>query len=140
MAALLGKDDIFFVHNGTTYLPVGCLTSNSYDKTRDFADGTVTKCNTTPSPIPQKSSYETSFEAIADDDIITKIGMELIESEMENDEPSYWKTQRKGVDYKFGKGYFTAVGSQAPADGEITWNASLRGDGLTSITDLKLGV
>lgn len=140
MAALLGKDDVLFIHNGTTYLPVGCLTSNSYDKSRDFADGTVTKCNTSPAPIPQSSTYEVSFDAIADDDEVTKIGFALIEGEMDKDVPSYWKTQRKGEDHKFGKGWFTSVSSEAPADGEVTWSATLRGDGLTSDTDLKTGV
>lgn len=135
MSALLGKDDVLFIHNGTTYLPIGCLTSNSININRDMTEGTLTKCNTNPEPVPGRVSYDVSFEAVADTDETTKIAFDALQGQIESGDISYWKTQRGGSDHRFGKGYFTSLNESAPVEGEITWGATIQGVGNPTDSD-----
>ena len=70
---LLGKNEILEIHDGTAYLPIGCLTTQSLSESREITDGTKTKCNLNPQGVPQSPTYELSFEAVANDDKITKM-------------------------------------------------------------------
>lgn len=132
---LLGKDEILFIHDGTAYLPIGCLTTNSISESREITEGTKTKCNTNPQGVPQDPTYEASFEAVANDDEITKMTHTKMRAEMIKATPSYWKITRGGVDLEFGKAYLTSLERSAPVDNVITWSGTLSGVGEISDTD-----
>lgn len=133
---LLGKDEILLIHDGTAYLPIGCLTTNTISESREITEGTKTKCNTNPQGVPQDPTYEGSFEAVANDDEVTKMTHVKMRAEMKKDTPSYWKITRGGVDLEFGKAFLTSLERSAPVDNVITWSGTLSGVDEISETDL----
>lgn len=136
MADLLGKNEILEIHDGTAYLPIGCLTNNSISEAREITEGTMTKCNTNPQGIPQDATYEVTFEAVAEDDEITKMTHAKLRGEMAKDEPTFWRITREGVGIEFGKAYLTALERSAPVDNVVTWSGTLQGVDAISTTDL----
>ena len=133
---LLGKDEILEIHDGTAYLPIGCLTTNSVSLTREVTEGTKTKCNLNPEGRPQVMTYEVSFEAVANDDAMTKITYEKLKVEMSKDKPTFWQIKRNGVGFEFGKAYLTSLERSAPVDNVVTFSGTLQGVGEISDTDL----
>lgn len=136
MADLLGKNEILEIHDGTAYLPIGCLTTQSITESREITDGTMTKCNTNPQGIPQDPTYELSFEAVAQDDEVTKMTHAKLREEMTKDEPTFWRITRGGVGIEFGKAYLTSLERSAPVADVITWSGSMIGVDSISDTDL----
>ena len=134
---LLGKDEILFIHDGTAYLPIGCLTSNSVSLSREITEGTQTKCNLTPEGIPQAPTYEVSFEAVANDDSTTKMTYEKLKAEMAKDAPTLWQIKRNETGFEFGKAYLTSLERSAPVDNVVTFSGTLQGVGEISDTDLE---
>src|SRR5690606_28441148 len=100
--------------------------------------GTMTKCNTNPAGIPQDATYEVSFEAVAQDDELTKITHEALRAEMTADDPTFWRITRDGVGIEFGKAYLTSLERSAPVDNVITWSGSMTGIDRISETDLVI--
>ena len=135
MASLLGKDEILHIYVGNAYMPIGCLTTNGLSFSREVTEGTKTKCNLNPAGIPQKPTYELSFEAIADDDETTKASYDKLKAEIYKDELTYWKITRSNVAIEFGKGYLTSLEKSAPVDGEVTFSGSFTGVGRVVTTD-----
>ena len=133
---LLGKDEILFIHDGTAYLPIGCLTTNSVSLSRELTEGTKTKCNLNPAGVPQAPTYEVSFEAVANDDVLTKMTYEKLKAEMAKDEPTFWQIKRNGTGIEFGKAYLTALERSAPVDNVVTFSGTLQGVEAISVTDL----
>lgn len=136
MADLLGKDEILEIHDGTSYLPIGCLTSNTITESREITDGTKTKCNLNPQGVPQAATYEASFEAVAEDDEVTKMTHTKMREEMAKDTPTFWRITRGGVGIEFGKAYLTSLERSAPVDNVITWSGTLQGVETISEVDL----
>ena len=133
---LLGKDEILEIHDGTAYLPIGCLTTNSVSLSREVTEGTKTKCNLNPVGLPQVPTYEVSFEAVANNDAMTKITYEKLKVEMSQDRPTFWQIKRNGVGFEFGKAYLTSLERSAPVDNVVTFSGTLQGVGEISDTDL----
>ena len=136
MADLLGKDEILYIWDGTAYLPIGCLTTNSVTLSRELTEGTKTKCNLNPAGVPQSPTYEVSFEAVANDDTLTKITYEKVKAEMAKDETTYWQIKRKGVGIEYGKAYLTSLERSAPVDNVVTFSGTMQGVDSISDTDL----
>lgn len=136
MADLLGKNEILEIHDGIAYLPIGCLTTQSITESREITEGTMTKCNTNPQGIPQDATYELSFEAVAQDDELTKMTHAKLRAEMAKDDPTFWRITRGGVGIEFGKAYLTSLERSAPVDNVITWSGTLQGVDAISPTDI----
>jgi len=136
MADLLGKDEILFIHDGTAYLPIGCLTSNGLQESREITEGTKTKCNLNPQGIPQEATYELSFEAVANDEEETLITYEKLRAEMAKDTPTFWQIKRGGVGIEFGKAYLTSLERTAPVEDVVTFSGTFVGVEAISPTDL----
>lgn len=138
---LLGKNSLLFVNTGTAYLPIGCLTSNGISKSMDMTDGTLTKCDPDPEPIPGKKSYEVSFDAVAVVNEVALASLDAVDAIFEEGKLMYWKNEitlgdsRKKTTY--GKGYLTSFDREDPVDGEITFSGTIVGSGSTSAEDLK---
>lgn len=133
---LLGKDEVLEIHDGTDYLPIGCLTTNGLTESREITEGTKTKCNTNPPGIPQDPTYEVSFDAVANDDEITKMTYKKLRAEMVKNEPTFWRITRGGVGVEFGKAYLTSLERSAPVDDVVTFSGSFVGVEAISETDL----
>lgn len=140
---LLGKNSILFLYVGTgtpSYLPIGCLTSNDYDESIDIKEGTPTKCNSTPSPIPGASKYSWNFDAVAEYGSASKATYDIVHGLMKEKNPVFWKEEISLEDNTklttFGKAYLTSFKRSNPVDGEITFSGTLDGIGETSLVDL----
>lgn len=151
-----GVNEILFIYTsiknagGTVvaanYFPIGCLTSNSTNETQEMKDGTPNKCDLSPDPTFGRYSYEITFEAISYEDDGLKATQDDIRAALkaarDSKSPIYWKKEITLSDdskkTEFGKGFITALSSTAPADGEVTWNGTIRGSGEISKTDLKV--
>ena len=138
---LLGKNSILFVYSGVAYMPIGCLTSNGISKSMDMTDGTLTKCDPDPEPIPRKKSYEVSFDAVAVANATGLASLEAVDVIYEAGTLMYWKNEITLLDgttkkVTYGKGYLTAFERTDPVEGEITFNGTIVGSGSVSATDL----
>lgn len=141
---LLGKFSILSLSDGimADYLPVGCLTSNGISRSMEMTDGTLTKCDPDPEPIPGKRSYTIPFDAVAIDNDTAHASLLKVEELFEAGAPIYWKntiTKTEGVPIiRYGRAYLTEFNQEAPVDGEITFSGTLNGIGAVSKTDLIL--
>ena len=143
--AIKGLNVILFIHDGTDYLPIGCLTSNSTNESVETNTGTVTKCNPNPAPVLGAYSYTKSFDAEAIEDVSTKLSVEaaqkLMRSKAKAKESVYWKEVITYADEStketFGEAFLTELPSEAPADGMVTFSGTLSGIGEISETDLS---
>lgn len=138
---LLGKNSLLFVNTGTAYLPIGCLTSNGISKSMDMTDGTLTKCDPDPEPIPGKKSYEVSFDAVAVVNEVALASLDAVDLIFEEGKLMYWKNEITLADATkkttYGKGFLTSFDREDPVDGEITFSGTIVGSGSTSAEDLK---
>lgn len=152
----LGKDTILSIYTaikndtGTVvaanYFPIGCLTSNDISHTANMNDGTKTKCDINPEPTYDTLTYQVTFEAVSfenDGVKVTYDDMVKLQSDaFKASSVIYFKlTDVVGgttTRTRFGKGYLTDLSETAPADGETTYNGTIRGSGEISATDLKV--
>ena len=142
---LMGKNSILFIHDGTAYLPIVCLTGNSTNEEVAVNDGTITKCNQDPTPILGAYTYTKDFEGVAIEDQATKFSLvsvrKFLREKAVAKKPVFWKEEitlandTKVTEY--GKAYLTNISYDAPAEGEMTFSGTLNGIGSISTTDLK---
>lgn len=153
---LLGKNEVLFFYTpiktaaGTVvaedYFPIGCLTQNDLNFTFNTNEGTITKCDQSPSPTYTNKTYEVTFEAVSVEDDGLKATfndiLATVNANFANSTPMFWKIETTNsedeVSTIFGKALVSALSKSAPADGEITWSGTLLGVGETSATDLNV--
>lgn len=143
--AIKGSNVILFIHDGSSYLPIGCLTSNSTSESVETNTGTVTKCDLNPAPVLGAYSYTKNFEAEAIEDVNTKLSVEaaqdLMRTKVAAKESVFWKEVITYADAStnetFGEAFLTELSMDAPADGMVTFSGTLSGIGNISDTDLS---
>lgn len=143
---LMGVNSMLFIHDGTAYLPIVCLTGNSTNEEVAVNDGTITKCNPNPTPILGAYTYTKEFEGVAIEDQSGKFSLEAIRDFLRSKAvaklPVFWKEEitlanaTKVIEY--GKAFLTNVSYEAPAEGEMTFSGTLNGIDSISSTDLVL--
>lgn len=141
---LMGVNSLLFIHDGTAYLPIVCLTGNSTSEEVAVNDGTVTKCNPNPKPNLGAYTYTKDFDGVAIEDQEGKFTFDKIRkflrSKAVSKELVYWKEEiTKGDATKmveYGTAYLTNISSDAPAEGEMTFSGTLNGIDEISEEDL----
>lgn len=134
---------ILYVHDGTIYRPIACLTSNSLSQTRGIIE-TQTKCD--PGVIQRASgvlSYEISCEGNYIDTTsvgseITKASHDYLKGVIEAGTAVTWKmdTGLTDTDAYFGTAIMTDLGADAPTGDEFaTFSATLSGSGSIVTVD-----
>lgn len=134
---------ILYVHDGTVYRPIACLTSNSLSQTRGIIE-TQTKCD--PGVIQRASgvlSYEISCEGNYIDTTsvgseITKASHDYLKGVIEAGTAVTWKmdTGLTDTDAYFGTAIMTDLGADAPTGDEFaTFSATLSGSGSIVTVD-----
>ncbi|AQW91330.1 hypothetical protein CMU71_14680 [Elizabethkingia anophelis] len=146
---IMGKDIILYVHDGTAYRPVACLTSNGLNITQEMRDLPVTKCSPDKKSTKGALSYEIPFEGQFID--TTSVGgstakasydflLKHMKQVKDNNALTFWKqTTSDGtavIDTVYGKGDITSLQLTAPAEGEATFQGTMQGQGWISTTDL----
>lgn len=141
---LMGANSILFIHDGTAYLPIVCLTGNSTNEEVAVNDGTVTKCNPNPTPLLGAYTYTKDFEGEAIEDQAGKFSYDVIRKFLRSKAvakaPVYWKEEITKADaskiIEYGKAFLTNISSDAPAEGVMTFSGTLNGIDTISETDL----
>ena len=141
---LKGSANILFIHDGTAYLPIGCLTTNGTQEAVETSTGTVTKCNPNPEPVMGAYSYSKSFggEAVENNSTLASMKKvkEIFRTKAAAKETIFWKEEttfsNDTKETEYGEGVLTEFSYDAPADGVITFSGSIQGKGDISVTDL----
>ena len=137
-----GEDRILFIKIGANYLPIGCLTGNTFDETTEFLDTTTRDNKGWATSVPLTQSYTISGSGlqvnstmvggnfnVASYDRLKTIKRERIRIE--------WKLQGKLypiVDYGFG--YISEIGSVENVGEFMSFSLSITGFGKPLITSI----
>ena len=136
--AVKGENSILYVHDGTAYLPVSCVTTSQFQTSLEQVDGTVTKCDLNPEPTAGAFSYSWSFDGELSNDA-TKASYDFLLEKQQAKETIYWKevetTETATTKTQFGKGMLTSLSKSANANEMITFSGQIDGSKL-SATDL----
>jgi len=137
-----GEELILYVHDGTLYRPVVCLTSNSMNMERAVIE-TQTKC--APGVVEKQNgalSYTIEAEAIAIDTTEvtgddTKASHDYFFDVMQSGDNVNWKMDSgSGSLTYYGNGVITSLGFEAPAGDEFaSFSLTIDGNGAISKTD-----
>jgi len=143
MKYIKGEDLVLYVHNGTAYLPIACLTSNSLSQTRNIIEA-QTKC--TPGVIEKGAgsmTYEISFEGLYID--TTSVGTEVskashdkLKTMLETGSLINWKmdTGLTTTAAYYGEAIFSDLSLDAPAgDDFANFSGTMSGSGSIVTVD-----
>jgi len=134
---------ILSVHDGSTYRPIACLTSNSLSQTRAVIES-QTKCEVgTIQRDPGSISYELTFEGQYIDTTsvgaeITKASHDRLKIEIETGLIDTWKLDTGLADTVayYGTAVLSDLSLDAPAGDEFaTFSGTLSGSGLIVTVD-----
>ena len=136
--AVKGENSILYVHDGTTYLPVACVTTSQFQTSLEQVDGTVTKCDLNPEPTAGQFTYSWSFDGELSNDV-SKASYDFLLEKQQAKETIYWKevetTETSTSKTQYGKGMLTSLSKSANANEMITFSGQIDGSKL-SATDL----
>lgn len=137
-----GEGLILYVHDGSIYRPVACLTSNSLDTELGIIEA-QTKC--APGVIEKQAgifSYTLSADAIAIDTTSvggddTKASHDYLLSVQQAKTQVNWKMDSGSTSLTyFGNGIITSLGLEAPAGDEFaSFSLTIDGSGAITTTD-----
>ena len=134
---------IFYVHDGSIYRPIACLTSNTLSQSRGVIE-TQTKCD--PGIIQRAAgvlSYELSCEGEYIDTTsagaaVTKASHDYLKGLMEAGNEITWKMDTGLTDTSayYGTAYMTELSADAPTGDEFaTFSCTLSGSGSIVTVD-----
>lgn len=139
-----GEDRILYIKINGAYLPIGCLTDNSFEESAEFLDTTTRDNGGWNTSRPLNQQYSISFNGMQVNStlaggIFTVASYDKLKQIKRNRQLIDWKIQ--GSDFPvvdYGKGYIGNI-SEANAVGEfMTFTGSITGYGqpLMAATDL----
>lgn len=126
-----GVYKILYIFKDTLYVPIGCLTSNSFSENSEMLE-TTTRENAGgwKTSIPTNQSYSISFSALAPKDdnggtILTYNDMVLLKR---NKTLINWCTDSEIEGYSnIGRGYIKSISDSAEIDSFISYNGEIEG-------------
>lgn len=134
LPTIKGEESLFYIKKDDVFFPVGCLTSSPISEDVEMI-GTTTRDNEgwkTSKPTNQGYTIELAGLMVQDD---SDSGNEVLSyrelrTKKRNKELIEWKRTTLGGYYiDSGKAYITAISDSDPADGFISFTASLVGYG-----------
>ena len=137
-----GEDRVLYIKINNEYLPIGCLTGDSFSESSEMLDTTTRDNAGWKTSTPTLQSYNISFDGLVinTSDLggdQTKISYDRLTLLKRNKTLIEWKSQDTlGVFVSVGKGYITELSDSSEIDGFISFNASIIGYGKPGdITD-----
>ena len=118
-----------------TYLPIGCLTSDSFTETSEMLDTTTTDNGGWKTSTPTTQGYNISFEGVITNTNFnggdfTKISLDRLRVLKRSGALIEWKTQDTNLIFvDSGKGHITSLSDSATSDEFITFSAEIEGYG-----------
>ena len=137
MNFIQGNLKILYIKKDSDYLPIGCLTSNSFEENSEMID-TTTRDNagwSTSRPINQ--SYSISFEGLITQEfsLSSNITFQEIKQLKRNRTLIEWKINDSYGNAENGSGYINTLSDAAGIDEMITFTGGITGYG-TPIDDV----
>jgi hypothetical protein len=131
---------VLYVHDGTEYEPIACLTSNTLSTATNIIES-QTKCD--PGEVIRQAgsfSYELGFEGEYIENEASKLSHDGILTIVNTatQATSTWRmdTGQTGTPYYYGTGIFTDTELSADAGDELaTFSGTIQGSGLILTTD-----
>lgn len=134
-----GSEKLFYIYVNDTYMPVGCLTANDFSESVQMLD-TTTRQNAGgwSSSVPTRQSYSISISGLAT--INDKSGTILTYNDLTNLKRGRtqfnWRMEGNipGT-YEVGIAYISDISSNAAIDENISFSASIIGQGEPAQSD-----
>ena len=130
-----GAYRVLFLKWDGVYLPVGCLTSDSFSESVEMLDTTTRDNGGWKTSEPTVQSYSISFDGLVintnfNGGDFTKISLDRLRILKRSRTLVEWKTQDNNLTFvDSGKGYITSLSDSANNEEFITFNASIEGYG-----------
>tara|TARA_R110001606_G_C15194790_1_gene630933 strand:- start:6 stop:464 length:459 start_codon:yes stop_codon:yes gene_type:complete len=127
-----GSLKLLYIKQGEVYLPIGCLTDNSFSESVEMLDTTVrTNTNGWKSSRPVSQSYNIDFSGLVPSEslisgFVTYYQLQVIKR---NRELLEWKIEAEEGAVHYGEGYITSLGDSATIDEFVSFSANLVGQG-----------
>lgn len=130
-----GSLKLLYIKWDGEYLPIGCLTSNSFSESVEMLDTTTRDNGGWKTSIPTMQSYNISFDGLIintrfSGGDFTKISYDRLRDLKRSRTKIEWKTQDQELTFiDIGFGYITELSDSANVDEFISFNATIQGFG-----------
>jgi len=135
MAFISGVDRILEIKTEGVWIPIGCLTGNSFSESSEML-GTTTRDNTNgwTSSVPTNQSYTIQFEALLTNEYTstTRVTYYQMKLYKRNKDLIDWRVDDGLGDYDYGKAYISDLGDANNVDEFVSFSGTLQGYGLVS--------
>lgn len=134
MNPIKGKESLFYIEKGGDFYPVGCLTDSPMAEDVQMLETTTRENEGWITELPTNQSYNLNLDGLMvmdDEDSGNSVLSYRELRRMKRDKVLInWKRETLGGYYiDKGQAYITAISDADPADGFITFQATLRGFG-----------
>ena len=139
-----GANRVLFIKWEEDYLPIGCLTSDSFSESAETLDTTTRDNEGWATSVPTNQSYNISFDGMVinthfNGGDFTKISLDRLRYLKRNLTLIEWKTEDTNkVFVDSGKGYITEISDSSSIDEFISFNATITGYGQPTSTTAQV--
>lgn len=126
-----GTFKILYFKRSGVYLPIGCLTSNSFSESAEMLDTTTRDNAGWKTSTPTNQSYNISFDGLITQELslVSLISYSEIKLLKRNKILIDWKIEDSVGNIDFGFGHLSDLSDSAEIDSMTTFNGSLSGFG-----------
>lgn len=130
-----GTDKLIYIKWDDEFLPIGCLTSDSFEESTQMLPTTTRDNAGWETDVPTTQAYNFSFDGLVintnfNGGDFTKISYDRLEVLKRNRTLIEWKSQDSDLVFvKTGYGYITNLSENAGIDDFISFSASVKGYG-----------
>jgi predicted secreted protein len=130
-----GANRVLYIKWVDEFLPIGCLTSDSFNESVEMLDTTTRDNEGWKTSTPTNQSYNIDFDGVVintrfNGGDFSKISLDRLKKLKRDRTLIEWKSQDTDLTFiESGFGYITSLSDSASIDEFITFNASLEGYG-----------
>ena len=139
-----GTNRIIYIKWEEDFLPVGCLTSDSFSETVEMLDTTTIDNGGWKTAVPTMQSYNITFDGLLintnfNGGDFAKVSYDRLRVLKRSRTLIEWKTQDENLTFvDSGFGYITNLSDSANMDEFITFNATIQGQGMPNSISLQV--
>ena len=131
-----GSYSVLYIKWNGQFLPVGCLTSDSFSEESETLDTTTRDNNGWKTSVPTRQGYNLSFEGVVKNTNFsggdaTKISLDRLTALKRGRVLVEWEVVLNGSEYtEWGEGYITSLSKSASVDEFISFTCDIEGFGV----------
>lgn len=141
-----GTYNILYIKWDENFLPIGCLTSDSFDENIDMLETTTRDNEGWKTSVPTNQGYNISFDGLIENTYFnggdcTKISLDRLRVLKRNRTLIEWRIQTQDENLVFvdsGYGYITSLSKNANIDEFISFSSTIEGYGKPTNTTEQL--